>query len=48
MASGLHEDLVNLVLWTGSADGTEFKGEFRKHWALNNMIDYHLLTLAFG
>ena len=48
MASGLHEDLVNLVLWTGSADGTEFKGEFKKHWALNNMIDYHLLTLAFG
>ena len=48
MASGLHEDLVQLVLWTGSSDGTEFKGNFSKHWSLNNMIDYHLLTLAWG
>lgn len=48
MASGLHEDLVQLVLWTGSSDGTEFKGNFSKHWSLNNMIDYHLLALAFG
>ena len=48
MASGLHEDLVQLILWTGSSDGTEFKGNFSKHWSLNNMIDYHLLTLAWG
>lgn len=48
MASGLHEDLMNLVLWTGGSDGTEFKGNFKNHWATKNMIDYHLLTLAFG
>ena len=48
MASGLHDDLLQLVQWTGASDGTEFKSNFKNHWALDNMIDYHLLTLAFG
>ena len=48
MASGLHDDLMNLVTWTGGSDGTEFQGNFKNHWATKNMIDYHLLTLVFG
>ena len=48
MASGLHEDLLQLVTWTATAEGTEFSGEFEKHWAKANLIDYHLLTLVFG
>ena len=48
MASGLHEDLLQLVLWTATTDGTEFKGEFKKHWATENLIDYYLLCMVFG
>lgn len=48
MASGLHEDLLQLVTWTATASGTEFSGEFTKHWAKENLIDYYLLCLAFG
>lgn len=48
MASGLHEDLLQLVLWTASTDGTEFRGEFKKHWATENLIDYYLVCLVFG
>lgn len=48
MASGLHEDLLQLVAWTATASGTEFSGEFSKHWAKENLIDYYLLCLSFG
>ena len=48
MASGVHDDLLQLVLWTAETDGTEFKGEFKKHWALENLIDYYLLCMVFG
>lgn len=48
MASGLHEDLVKLVQWVGGADNTEFRGGLKNHFAIDNMIDYHLLTLVFG
>lgn len=48
LATGKHNELVDLVQWVCNATDAEFYGELKEHFSVTHLIDYYLIAYALG
>lgn len=48
LATGKHNELVELVRWVKNSSDEEFYGELEHHFSKRHLIDYYLITYVLG